>query len=71
MPFSLTTILIAFGLLVLWSVIKILLEYERAVVFFLGRFQGIKGPGLVLLIPGIQTMVRVDLRHWYRNRGRR
>ena len=62
MPFSLTTILIAFGLLVLWSIIKILLEYERAVVFFLGRFQGIKGPGLVLLIPGIQTMVRVDLR---------
>ena len=62
MPFSLTTILIAFGLLVLWSVIKILLEYERAVVFFLGRFQGVKGPGLVLLIPGIQTMVRVDLR---------
>ena len=62
MPFSLTTILIAFGLLVLWSIIKILLEYERAVVFFLGRFQGIKGPGLMFLIPGIQTMVRVDLR---------
>ena len=37
-------------------------EYERAVVFTLGRFDRVKGPGLVLLIPGVQTMVRVDLR---------
>ncbi|HWI78386.1 MAG TPA: slipin family protein, partial [Ramlibacter sp.] len=42
--------------------IRILREYERAVVFQLGRFWRIKGPGLVLLIPGIQKMVRVDLR---------
>jgi regulator of protease activity HflC (stomatin/prohibitin superfamily) len=42
--------------------IRILREYERAVVFQLGRFWGIKGPGLVILIPGIQKMVRVDLR---------
>ncbi|MGD0102671.1 MAG: slipin family protein [Rhodopila sp.] len=42
--------------------IKILREYERAVVFTLGRFQKVKGPGLVLLIPFIQEMVRVDLR---------
>jgi regulator of protease activity HflC (stomatin/prohibitin superfamily) len=42
--------------------IKILREYERAVVFTLGRFHGTKGPGLVLLIPFIQEMVRVDLR---------
>ena len=62
MPFSLTTIIIIFVLLVLWTIIKILLEYERAVVFFLGRFQGVKGPGLMFLIPGIQSMVRVDLR---------
>ena len=41
---------------------KILREYERAVVFTLGRFQKVKGPGLVLLIPFIQEMVRVDLR---------
>ena len=44
------------------SAIKILREYERAVVFFLGRFQGVKGPGLILIIPVVQQMVRVDLR---------
>src|SRR5277367_3857163 len=42
--------------------IRILREYERAVVFTLGRFQKVKGPGLVLLIPFVQEMVRVDLR---------
>jgi regulator of protease activity HflC (stomatin/prohibitin superfamily) len=42
--------------------VKILRQYERAVVFTLGRFQGVKGPGLVLLIPFFQEMVRVDLR---------
>src|SRR5690606_25778686 len=49
-------------LLILASAIKILREYERGVVFTLGRFWGVKGPGLVLIIPGIQQMVRVDLR---------
>ncbi len=42
--------------------IRILPEYERGVVFFLGRFQTVKGPGLIIVIPGIQQMVRVDLR---------
>jgi len=42
--------------------LKILREYERAVVFQLGRFWKVKGPGLFILIPGIQQMVRVDLR---------
>ena len=42
--------------------VRILREYERAVVFTLGRFERVKGPGLVLLIPFIQEMVRVDLR---------
>ena len=42
--------------------IKILREYQRAVVFLLGRFQRVKGPGLIILIPGIQQYVRVDLR---------
>jgi regulator of protease activity HflC (stomatin/prohibitin superfamily) len=37
-------------------------EYERAVVFTLGRFDKVKGPGLIIIIPGIQKMVRVDLR---------
>jgi regulator of protease activity HflC (stomatin/prohibitin superfamily) len=44
------------------AAIKILREYERAVVFTLGRYTGTKGPGLVLLVPLVQQMVRVDLR---------
>jgi len=44
------------------SMFKVLREYERGVVFFLGRFYQVKGPGLVILIPIIQQMVRVDLR---------
>src|SRR3984893_11778824 len=46
----------------LWSSIRILREYERGVVFTLGRYTGTKGPGLFLLVPFIQQMVRVDLR---------
>jgi regulator of protease activity HflC (stomatin/prohibitin superfamily) len=42
--------------------VKILREYERAVVFFLGRFQRVFGPGLIVIFPGVQQMVRVDLR---------
>ena len=42
--------------------LRILREYERGVVFLLGRFQRVKGPGLILVVPGIQQMVRVDLR---------
>jgi len=49
-------------IVVLYNTIKILKEYERGVVFFLGRFQKVKGPGLILLFPGIQKMVKVDLR---------
>jgi len=44
------------------SAIKILREYERGVVFTLGRFSSVKGPGLILIIPYIQQVVRVDLR---------
>ena len=50
------------ALFVITASVKILREYERAVVFTLGRFQKVKGPGLVLLIPFVQEMVRVDLR---------
>ncbi|MEM7018280.1 MAG: slipin family protein [Pseudomonadota bacterium] len=45
-----------------WAVFKVLREYERGVVFFLGRYQAVKGPGLIILIPGVQQMVKVDLR---------
>ena len=48
--------------MLLSAIIKIIPEYERAVVFFLGRFQAVKGPGLIFLIPGIQRMIKVDLR---------
>ncbi len=51
-----------FILLVLFSAVRIFREYERGVVFFLGRLQKIAGPGLVLIIPGLQKVVRVDLR---------
>ena len=48
--------------MILFNSIKILREYERAVVFRLGRYTGLRGPGLILLIPGLEKMVRVDLR---------
>ena len=53
-------LVVAFTLIM--ATVKVLREYERAVVFTLGRFQKVKGPGLILLIPFIQEMVRVDLR---------
>lgn len=49
-------------LLFLFNFIHVLREYERAVVFTLGRFSGVKGPGLIIIIPVIQQLVRVDLR---------
>jgi regulator of protease activity HflC (stomatin/prohibitin superfamily) len=58
---TIATILI-FVIALLSQAIKILQEYERGVVFFLGRFQKVKGPGLIILIPGLQKMIRVDLR---------
>jgi len=42
--------------------VRVLKEYERGVIFFLGRFQKVKGPGLIIVIPMIQKMERVDLR---------
>ncbi|MCH8336888.1 MAG: slipin family protein [Proteobacteria bacterium] len=49
-------------IIILVNTIKILKEYERGVIFFLGRFYKVKGPGLIILIPFIQTMTKVDLR---------
>src|SRR5688572_3878273 len=46
----------------LFSAFKVLREYERGVIFMLGRFYRVKGPGLIVLIPIVQQMVRVDLR---------
>ncbi len=57
-------LIIAAAILVLliFSAVKILNEYERGVVFTLGRYTGTKGPGIVLVVPFIQRMVKVDLR---------
>jgi len=58
-----TIIYVLIGLvIILPAFIKILREYERAVMFTLGRFTGVKGPGLIFMIPLVQQMVRVDLR---------
>lgn len=58
-PFLFFIILLA---LLIFNTVKILKEYERAVIFRLGRFTSVRGPGLILLIPGLEKMVRVDLR---------
>jgi regulator of protease activity HflC (stomatin/prohibitin superfamily) len=59
--FSLVLVLIIAGMFSA-SAVRIFREYERGVVFTLGRFSKVKGPGLVLLIPGIQKAIRVDMR---------
>ncbi len=61
LQFGFMTVVLLLALLVA-SMVRVLREYQRGVVFQLGRFWKVKGPGLVLLIPGIQQMVRVDLR---------
>lgn len=55
-------VLLPLLLILAFSSLRVLREYQRGVVFQLGRFWKVKGPGLVLVIPGIQQMVRVDLR---------
>lgn len=55
-------IILSIAVLFFASAFKVLREYERGVVFQLGRFWKVKGPGLIIIVPVIQTMVRVDLR---------
>src|SRR5213082_2229438 len=62
MPFIAIVVLAIVILIFLYASIRILREYERGVVFTLGRYTGTKGPGLFLLVPLVQQMVRVDLR---------
>src|SRR5918996_324976 len=59
---ALWLVIIVIVIAFLSSAIRILREYERGVVFTLGRFSGVKGPGLIILVPLVQQMVRVDLR---------
>ncbi len=60
--FGFIGVLVILGLMLLLSSIKVLPEYQRGVVLTLGRYTGTKGPGLVIMIPVVQRMVRVDLR---------
>jgi regulator of protease activity HflC (stomatin/prohibitin superfamily) len=62
MFFAAVVVIVILVLMFLYASIKILREYERGVIFTLGRYTGTKGPGLILLYPFIQQMVRVDLR---------
>jgi regulator of protease activity HflC (stomatin/prohibitin superfamily) len=55
-------VVVAILVVLLFSGIKILREYDRGVVFMLGRFWKVKGPGMIFIIPVVQQMVRVDLR---------
>jgi len=61
LPFGLATVVILLAMLIAAS-LRILFEYERGVIFLLGRFWRVKGPGLIVVVPGIQKMQRVDLR---------
>jgi regulator of protease activity HflC (stomatin/prohibitin superfamily) len=60
--FVVTVVVVLFVLIVLTSAIKVVQEYERGVVFRLGRLVGARGPGIILLIPFVERMVKVDLR---------
>jgi regulator of protease activity HflC (stomatin/prohibitin superfamily) len=53
---------IVLAVVLVFASVRILREYERGVIFTLGRYTGVKGPGLILVIPVVQTMVKVDMR---------
>src|ERR671916_1761798 len=62
MAWAIIGVIVLFAVIALLSAIKVVQEYERGVVFRLGRIAGVRGPGLILLIPFIERMVKVDLR---------
>jgi regulator of protease activity HflC (stomatin/prohibitin superfamily) len=62
MPFMMPLVFLALAIFVLANSIRVLREYERAVVFRLGRYVGTRGPGLIILVPFIERMVRMSLR---------
>ncbi|MGH8117191.1 MAG: SPFH domain-containing protein, partial [Rhodanobacteraceae bacterium] len=55
-------VIVIIVLIILMSSLKILREYERGVIFLFGHFQAVKGPGIIVLIPIMQQIVRIDLR---------
>ena len=64
MAFELIIGIVFVILVVLASAIKVVKEYERGVIFRLGRLVGARGPGLFFIIPIFETMVKIDLRVW-------
>ena len=60
--FGFIGVLVIIAILLLFSTIKVLPEYQRGVMLTLGRYTGTKGPGLILMLPAVQRMIRVDLR---------
>ena len=60
--FTFVGVFVVLGAMLLFASVKVLPEYQRGVVLTVGRYTGTKGPGLVLLIPVVQRMIRVDLR---------
>lgn len=60
--YSIYALLALLVVMFLTQAVRILREYERGVIFTLGRFTGVKGPGLVILVPVVQQLVKVDLR---------
>ena len=64
MPTNLIVYLViaVLAIVILGAAIRVFREYERGVMFTLGRYTGVKGPGLILMLPYIQQMVRIDLR---------
>jgi regulator of protease activity HflC (stomatin/prohibitin superfamily) len=62
MPVEVYIAILVIALVLAAATLRVLREYERGVIFLLGRFQMVKGPGLIIVVPPIQQMVRVDLR---------
>ncbi|MGH8042303.1 MAG: slipin family protein [Rudaea sp.] len=60
--FGFVGVLVIIAVLLLFSTIKVLPEYQRGVILTLGRYTGTKGPGLIVLVPVMQRIIRVDLR---------
>ena len=62
MPYTTIAVIVVALVVLATQIFKVLNEYERGVIFTFGRFTGVKGPGLIILIPLVQRMVKVDLR---------
>jgi regulator of protease activity HflC (stomatin/prohibitin superfamily) len=62
MPYTTIAVIVVVLVVLATQIFKVLNEYERGVIFTFGRFTGVKGPGLIILIPLVQRMVKVDLR---------